>query len=45
VPHRIRAAELRDAIHTHPGSTEAFNEVLGTTVRTDELGWPAPAPD
>jgi pyruvate/2-oxoglutarate dehydrogenase complex dihydrolipoamide dehydrogenase (E3) component len=34
--HRIRAAELRDAIYTHPSSTEAFNEVLGTIVRADE---------
>ncbi|MCU1651816.1 MAG: pyridine nucleotide-disulfide oxidoreductase, partial [Pseudonocardia sp.] len=34
--HRIRATELRDAIYTHPSSTEAFNEVLGTIVRADE---------
>jgi probable pyridine nucleotide-disulfide oxidoreductase len=33
--HRITAAELTDAIYTHPSSTEAFNEVLGTTVRAD----------
>ena len=26
--HGIRAGELRDAIYTHPSSTEAFNEVL-----------------
>ncbi|QRP47730.1 FAD-dependent oxidoreductase [Amycolatopsis sp. FDAARGOS 1241] len=31
--HGIRAAELRDAIYTHPSSTEAFNDVLGTIVR------------
>ena len=33
--HHITAAELRDAIYTHPSSTEAFNEVLGTIVRSD----------
>jgi hypothetical protein len=26
--HGVRAAELRDAIYTHPSSTEGFNEVL-----------------
>lgn len=31
--HRITATELRDSIYTHPSSTEAFNEVLGTIVR------------
>jgi probable pyridine nucleotide-disulfide oxidoreductase len=31
--HGIKAAELRDAVYTHPSSTEAFNEVLGTIVR------------
>jgi pyruvate/2-oxoglutarate dehydrogenase complex dihydrolipoamide dehydrogenase (E3) component len=31
--HGIKAAELRDAVCTHPSSTEAFNEVLGTIVR------------
>ncbi|MER7443703.1 FAD-dependent oxidoreductase [Micromonospora avicenniae] len=34
--HGITAAELRDAVYTHPSSTEAFNEVLATIVRTDE---------
>jgi pyruvate/2-oxoglutarate dehydrogenase complex dihydrolipoamide dehydrogenase (E3) component len=33
--HGVKAAELRDAIYTHPSSTEAFNDVLGTIVRTD----------
>jgi pyruvate/2-oxoglutarate dehydrogenase complex dihydrolipoamide dehydrogenase (E3) component len=28
--HRITATELREAIYTHPSSTEAFNDVLGT---------------
>ncbi|GII33992.1 FAD-dependent oxidoreductase [Planotetraspora mira] len=31
--HGMKAAELRDAVYTHPSSTEAFNEVLGTIVR------------
>ncbi|TYB94941.1 NAD(P)/FAD-dependent oxidoreductase [Micromonospora sp. WP24] len=35
--HGVTAAELRDAVYTHPSSTEAFNEVLATIVRTDEL--------
>jgi pyruvate/2-oxoglutarate dehydrogenase complex dihydrolipoamide dehydrogenase (E3) component len=34
--HGIRAGELRDSIYTHPSSTEAFNEVIGTIVRSDE---------
>ncbi|MEU6207590.1 FAD-dependent oxidoreductase [Micromonospora musae] len=34
--HGVTAAELRDAVYTHPSSTEAFNEVLATIVRTDE---------
>lgn len=34
--HRIKAAELRDAIYTHPSSTEAFNDVLATMVRADK---------
>jgi probable pyridine nucleotide-disulfide oxidoreductase len=34
--HGLTAADLRDAIYTHPSSTEAFNEVLGTIVRSDE---------
>jgi pyruvate/2-oxoglutarate dehydrogenase complex dihydrolipoamide dehydrogenase (E3) component len=38
--HGITAAELRDAVYTHPSSTEAFNDVLATIVRTDE---PPPA--
>ncbi|MEU1537185.1 FAD-dependent oxidoreductase [Actinacidiphila glaucinigra] len=28
--HGVTASELRDAIYTHPSSTEAFNEVLAT---------------
>ncbi|MCI2423384.1 FAD-dependent oxidoreductase [Saccharopolyspora sp. K220] len=28
--HNVTATELRDAIYTHPASTEAFNEVLAT---------------
>jgi pyruvate/2-oxoglutarate dehydrogenase complex dihydrolipoamide dehydrogenase (E3) component len=34
--HGITAAELGDAVYTHPSSTEAFNEVLATIVRADE---------
>jgi pyruvate/2-oxoglutarate dehydrogenase complex dihydrolipoamide dehydrogenase (E3) component len=34
--HGIKAAQLRDAIYTHPSSTEAFNDVLATVVRLDE---------
>ncbi|RKN15810.1 NAD(P)/FAD-dependent oxidoreductase [Micromonospora musae] len=34
--HGVTAAELRDAVYTHPSSTEAFNEVLATIVRADE---------
>jgi pyruvate/2-oxoglutarate dehydrogenase complex dihydrolipoamide dehydrogenase (E3) component len=34
--HGIRTAELRDAVYTHPSSTEALNDVLATIVRTDE---------
>ncbi|MGP3938207.1 MULTISPECIES: FAD-dependent oxidoreductase [Streptomyces] len=33
--HGIRAAELRNAVYTHPSSTEAFNDVLATIVRSD----------
>ncbi|GAA3357216.1 FAD-containing oxidoreductase [Streptomyces antimycoticus] len=33
--HGIRAAELRNAVYTHPTSTEAFNGVLATIVRSD----------
>jgi pyruvate/2-oxoglutarate dehydrogenase complex dihydrolipoamide dehydrogenase (E3) component len=33
--HGIRAAELRDAVYTHPTSTEAFNGVLAAIVRAD----------
>jgi pyruvate/2-oxoglutarate dehydrogenase complex dihydrolipoamide dehydrogenase (E3) component len=29
----VTASRLRDAIYTHPSSTEAFNEVLATIVR------------
>ncbi|MFI6831577.1 FAD-dependent oxidoreductase [Kribbella sp. NPDC050241] len=32
--HRITATELRESIYTHPSSTEAFNDVLGTIVRS-----------
>ncbi|MFF9507699.1 FAD-dependent oxidoreductase [Streptomyces sp. NPDC014724] len=35
VRHGIKAAELRDAVYTHPTSTEAFNGVLATIVRAD----------
>jgi probable pyridine nucleotide-disulfide oxidoreductase len=28
--HGVTASELRDAIYTHPSSTEAFNEVLAS---------------
>lgn len=31
--HHLTATDLRDAIYTHPSSTEAFNEVLGTITR------------
>ena len=34
--HGIKAADLRDAVYTHPSSTEAFNDVLATIVRTDD---------
>jgi pyruvate/2-oxoglutarate dehydrogenase complex dihydrolipoamide dehydrogenase (E3) component len=34
--HGIKAAQLRDAIYTHPSSTEAFNDVIATVVRMDE---------
>ncbi|HEX4249750.1 MAG TPA: FAD-dependent oxidoreductase [Pseudonocardia sp.] len=34
--HGIKASELRDSIYTHPSSTEAFNEVIGAIVRSDE---------
>jgi pyruvate/2-oxoglutarate dehydrogenase complex dihydrolipoamide dehydrogenase (E3) component len=34
--HGLTATDLRDTIYTHPSSTEAFNEVLGTIVRADE---------
>ncbi|MFE2445902.1 FAD-dependent oxidoreductase [Streptomyces melanosporofaciens] len=32
--HGIRAHELRNAVYTHPSSTEAFNDVLATRLRT-----------
>lgn len=32
----VEASRLRDDIYTHPSSTEAFNDVLGAIVRTDE---------
>ena len=31
----VTASRLRDAIYTHPSSTEAFNDVIGTIVRSD----------
>ena len=34
--HDITASDLRDAIYTHPSSTEAFNEVPGAVVREDQ---------
>lgn len=33
----VKAGELRDAVYTHPSSSEAFNDVIGAVVRTDEL--------
>jgi pyruvate/2-oxoglutarate dehydrogenase complex dihydrolipoamide dehydrogenase (E3) component len=33
--HGITASELRDSVYTHPSSTEAFNDVLGTIIRAD----------
>ena len=36
IRHGITATDLRNGIYTHPSSTEAFNEVLGTIVRADE---------
>jgi pyruvate/2-oxoglutarate dehydrogenase complex dihydrolipoamide dehydrogenase (E3) component len=32
----VTASELRDAIYTHPSSSEAFNDVIDAVVRTDE---------
>ncbi|MCI2420872.1 FAD-dependent oxidoreductase [Saccharopolyspora sp. K220] len=32
IRHGLKSADLRDAIYTHPSSTEAFNDVLGATV-------------
>jgi pyruvate/2-oxoglutarate dehydrogenase complex dihydrolipoamide dehydrogenase (E3) component len=34
--HGVKAADLRDAIYTHPSSTEAFNEVLFASVGAGE---------
>ncbi|MFI5612129.1 FAD-dependent oxidoreductase [Amycolatopsis sp. NPDC051903] len=34
--HGIKAEDLRTAIYTHPSSTEAFNDVIGTVVRSDD---------
>ncbi|MGW1788223.1 FAD-dependent oxidoreductase [Streptomyces tubercidicus] len=34
--HRLKAADLRDAVYTHPSSTEAFNDVITAIVRIDE---------
>jgi pyruvate/2-oxoglutarate dehydrogenase complex dihydrolipoamide dehydrogenase (E3) component len=33
--HGITATELRDSVYTHPSTTEAFNEVLGTIARAE----------
>jgi pyruvate/2-oxoglutarate dehydrogenase complex dihydrolipoamide dehydrogenase (E3) component len=33
--HGLTAAQLRDSIYTHPSSTEAFNEVFDSVVRSD----------
>ena len=33
--HGITATELRDSVYTHPSTTEALNEVLGTIVRAE----------
>jgi pyruvate/2-oxoglutarate dehydrogenase complex dihydrolipoamide dehydrogenase (E3) component len=33
--HGITASELRESVYTHPSSTEAFNDVLGTIIRAD----------
>lgn len=35
--HGIEASRLADAIYTHPSSTEAFNDVIGNIIRTDEV--------
>ncbi|MEV6283829.1 FAD-dependent oxidoreductase [Kribbella sp. NPDC051770] len=34
--HGVTASRLRDAVYTHPSSTEAFNDVIDAVVRTDE---------
>ncbi|MGW8554874.1 hypothetical protein [Streptomyces tubercidicus] len=34
--HRLKAADLRNAVYTHPSSTEAFNDVITAIVRIDE---------
>ena len=42
--HDVTATELRDAIYTHPSSTEALNEVLGelhAAADQPQLEWPA----
>jgi hypothetical protein len=31
----VKASALSDATYTHPSSTEAFNDVLGTIARVD----------
>jgi pyruvate/2-oxoglutarate dehydrogenase complex dihydrolipoamide dehydrogenase (E3) component len=36
--HNVTASELRDAIYTHPSSTEAFNEVPTVLVHEDPHG-------
>jgi pyruvate/2-oxoglutarate dehydrogenase complex dihydrolipoamide dehydrogenase (E3) component len=36
IRHGITATDLRGGIYTHPSSTEALNEVLGTIVRAHE---------
>jgi pyruvate/2-oxoglutarate dehydrogenase complex dihydrolipoamide dehydrogenase (E3) component len=32
IRHGLKATDLRDAIYTHPSSTEAFNDVIGAIV-------------
>ncbi|WP_202875533.1 FAD-dependent oxidoreductase [Kribbella speibonae] len=33
----VKASELRDAVYTHPSSSEAFNDVIGAVVRSDDF--------
>ncbi|MCI2423390.1 hypothetical protein MOQ72_38830 [Saccharopolyspora sp. K220] len=34
--HHVKAAELRDAVYSHPTSIEVFDDVLATIVRDDQ---------